>query len=73
MLQCFERSNAIEIPSLRNRIMFDFYPGLPHMYNILKGSGLQKLTRDCIASHPGHVDREKSSLDIRLDTVWLKK
>ena len=28
-LQHFERSNAIEI---RNRIMFDFYPGLPHMY-----------------------------------------
>ena len=28
-LKCFERSNAVEI---RNRIMFDFYPGLPHMY-----------------------------------------
>jgi len=27
-LQRFERSNAIEI---RNRIMFDFYPGLPHV------------------------------------------
>ena len=27
-LQRFERSNAIEI---RNGIMFDFYPGLPHM------------------------------------------
>ena len=26
----FERSNAIEI---RNGIMFDFYPGLPHMYS----------------------------------------
>ena len=29
MLQRFERSNAIEI---RNGIVFDFYPGLPHMY-----------------------------------------
>ena len=27
-LQHFERSNAVEI---RNRIMFDFYPGLPHI------------------------------------------
>ena len=27
-LQRFERSNAIEI---RNGIMFDFYPGLPHV------------------------------------------
>ena len=27
-LQHFERSNAIEI---RNGIMFDFYPGLPHI------------------------------------------
>ena len=29
-LQLFERSNAIEI---RNGIMFDFYPGLPHMHH----------------------------------------
>ena len=28
-LQRFECSNAIEI---RNGIMFDFYPGLPHIY-----------------------------------------
>jgi len=28
MLEHFERSNASEI---RNGIMFDFYPGLPHM------------------------------------------
>ena len=28
-LERFERSNAIE---LRNGIMFDFYPGLPHVY-----------------------------------------
>ena len=27
-LECFERSNAIEI---HNGIMLDFYPGLPHM------------------------------------------
>ena len=26
-LQCLERNNAVEI---RNGIMFDFYPGLPH-------------------------------------------
>ena len=33
-LQCFECSNAIEI---RNGIMFDFYPGMPHieMCNIM--------------------------------------
>ena len=30
-LQRFERSNAIEI---RNGIMFDLYPGLPHILNI---------------------------------------
>ena len=30
-LQRFERSNAIEIS---NTIMFDFYPGLPHMYGL---------------------------------------
>ena len=28
-LEHFERSNEIEI---HNGIMFDFYPGLPHMY-----------------------------------------
>ena len=27
-LECFERSDAIEI---HNRIMLDFYPGLPHV------------------------------------------
>ena len=27
-LQCFERSNVVKI---RNGIMFDFYPGLPHI------------------------------------------
>ena len=27
-LECFEHSNASEI---RNRIIFDFYPGLPHV------------------------------------------
>ena len=32
-LECFERSNAIEI---RNGIMFDFYPGLPHMHNYMQ-------------------------------------
>jgi len=31
MLECFERSNAREI---RNGIMFDFYPGLSHMYKL---------------------------------------
>jgi len=29
VLQCFKHRSAIEI---RNGIMFDFYPGLPHMY-----------------------------------------
>ena len=28
-LQYFKRGNAIEI---HNRIMFDFYPGLPHVH-----------------------------------------
>ena len=28
-LQRFERSNMVDI---RNRIMFDFYPGLPHVH-----------------------------------------
>ena len=28
VLECFERGNAIEI---HNGIMFNFYPGLPHM------------------------------------------
>ena len=31
VLQCFERSNAVEI---HNKIMFNFYPGLPHIYTI---------------------------------------
>ena len=31
-LERFERGNAIEI---RNGIMFDFYPGLPHIYSEL--------------------------------------
>ena len=30
-LECFERSNAIE---MRNGIMFDFYPGLPHIIKL---------------------------------------
>ena len=29
VLGCFEHGNAIKI---RNRIMFDFYPGLPHLF-----------------------------------------
>ena len=29
VLQHFERGNVIE---MRNRIIFDFYPGLPHIY-----------------------------------------
>ena len=28
VLQCFKRGSAVEI---HNIIMFDFYPGLPHM------------------------------------------
>ena len=28
VVQCFEGDNAIE---MRNKIVFDFYPGLPHM------------------------------------------
>ena len=28
-LQCFECENTVEIP---NVIMFDFYPGLPHIH-----------------------------------------
>ena len=35
MLQRFERSNASEI---RNGIMFDFYPGLPHVCVYLMGN-----------------------------------
>ena len=31
-LERFERSDASEI---RNRIMFDFYPGLPHVYHLI--------------------------------------
>ena len=46
-LQCFERSNAIEI---HNRIMFDFYPALPHMYMVVLDSNtvepLLTTTRD---------------------------
>ena len=38
--QRFERSNAIEI---RNGIMFDFYPGLPHMLIKFWGNLEQKL------------------------------
>ena len=33
-LQCFECGNGVEI---RNGIMFDFYPGLPHMHYLLHG------------------------------------
>ena len=49
VLQCFDRNNAVEI---RNRIMFDFYPGLshmifnvylPHMYCICKEHALTVL------------------------------
>ena len=32
MLERFKRRNAIEI---RNEIMLDFYPGLPHMHNFV--------------------------------------
>ena len=31
-LQRFERGNAVEI---HNGIMFDFYLGLPHLYNLM--------------------------------------
>ena len=34
-LQYFERGDAIEI---RNGIMFDFYPGLPHVLSLLVGA-----------------------------------
>ena len=33
VLECFERSNASKI---RNRAMFDFYPGLPHIVYFFK-------------------------------------
>ena len=33
-LQCFEHSNTVEI---RNGIMFDFYPGLPHIQTLGMG------------------------------------
>ena len=32
-LECFERGNAIKI---RNGMMFNFYPGLPHMHNYMQ-------------------------------------
>ena len=43
-LQRFERDNAINI---RNRIMFDFYPGLPHILfqEHLKVLGKGRLSR----------------------------
>ena len=31
VLQHFERGNTVKI---HNGIIFDFYPGLPHMYNM---------------------------------------
>ena len=42
-LQHFERSNAIEI---YNGIMFDFYPGLPHMCMGSKNN--HKATHTCV-------------------------
>ena len=33
-LQHFEHGNAVE---LHNKIMFNFYPGLPHNYIVIKG------------------------------------
>ena len=52
-LQRFERSNAIEI---RNGIMFDFYPGLPHIY--IYGKYTVRLTSVGLAqARPNYEDR----------------
>ena len=65
MLQRFERGNAIEI---RNGIMFNFYPGLPHIVlatniaedvkpflNLLKMVGIAKVAMEYIIEAPEPV------------------
>ena len=52
-LQRFERGNVVEI---RNGIMFDFYPGLPHMYVSM-----------CDRGGSGDIQRLVSGTDSTLD------
>ena len=60
-LQHFERSNAIEI---RNGIMLDFYPGLPHTY---LGPLLHHVDMySCAYVHVNHVARARYSIHVAL-------
>ena len=48
-LQRFEHNNAVDI---RNGIMFDFYPGLPHVYTIHSSIAVGSLERIDIRTPP---------------------
>ena len=48
-LERFEHSNAIKI---RNGIMFDFYPGLPHIEVMLQNKA-EKIAKIVIKHHTG--------------------
>ena len=79
-LQHFERGNAIEI---HNRIVFDFYPGLPHMYSISsspdsaprsrKGAWhslhFEPLWLHCAIPYSGKLSRVKTFTNFKV--LWL--
>ena len=57
-LERFEHGNVIEI---RNRIMFDFYPGLPHIgagsFREVKSPVIQMHTHTCIEHVQAHPSK----------------
>ena len=65
-LQCFERGNAVEI---RNGIMFDFYPGLPHM--LTSGLWQLKVATIPVLSYFIHLELLNIDIDFTLRALFL--
>ena len=63
-LQCFECGNAVE---LHNRIMFNFYPGLPHMVIIEAFLGEGKKSRNSGT----HLVKETQKGDLLVATLVI--
>ena len=73
-LERFEQSNASEI---RNGIMFDFYPGLPHMYKYVCNKPKSKFLTSQV-EYLQSCERQRSSLVtehlmMKSSTLWVSK
>ena len=58
-LQRFERGNAVEI---RNRIMFDFYPGLPHVQAFINSDALASALAEHAMNNHHKIAQEETEV-----------